>query len=1330
MFVLIGILMISVFAFMSYLNSKMADVQTKSSAEKIVSDALKTGTIPFYVGLCLERNLDQAIKFVGESGGDIYMYNNGPAPTPKKFLKLSDRVLYGIEAPNLQPKTLYPPPPGYPGGKGATNQVPLLDYSTYGLFGKPSLRKLCNTFGANRPGYFSKSITKTTIAGPICLTNTYGDFNSIQLQIEQYISKNVLNCTNWTAIRQETGYNVTPMNNPSVVMRLGLSDIDVEAKIPLKVQVGGYEPVIALGNFHTKIPVRLKRIVELANMIVKYDSYSLDFNLTRDFNKFTLWDSYIDLRVLNNFQPNPWDDVIAIIDTNPRALLNGKPFIFRFARENRYPALDFIHEMSNFTGYDLVVMENDTIFINPNPPGHIYDPDEDNLTYHFTGWKENCDEKFNFKTNTQDVGCSINQHIFNPLRKTYTRSSPKKWSTSALFKKTGRNTSYTTGRDDIGSHNMTVWVCDDAGLCDFQLVRILVFDFPILFMNGSNDFDDVPDNFASVEDAYELREATTAYSTPLLGHLFSDPIEPFQYMIKRPLKVLDIPLSGFNITNITEEIFLKKKLLDSSGNLLPNKTHLINLTATSTASVPPYQYNVTVMQCLPHRSLNPPWPYNVTADVFQANHACCSAGGERFIPRAIDKKFFVGAKGQLYLDFYHGLDLDLNPDMDVRVDRQKFDLKTKLASFDCHLQKYCTKGQTCPILNPSNNLLKCDSLDRVEALDRNKIRVWFKAPTIGQSKDYYPEFLGVFVKYGGIVKTPQYGTYFGTDKTCFQDKKKVGLFSNLTQVSKLPYLASTTPFYNVGGVTKIGGATPGMYNDVLERYFQRQCSGKRGNICDGPAYLVINSITECPDRKSTELESCYGPKYDFGKKGYAVLDYPAGNLCKGGTPDGVVEGQEECDPKSSGTPTNAKCDAKLCNDYCQCPKGYSQLSGVVACEGYKDETFESKFNLPRYDGTDSDGSCSLTPTCKNAAGKKDTKGPELCSAMTCNAGTCDKPTKCKPCNRYDGLRAPDSKAWYCNNPSTSTASPKSLQSNLYSCDSTASSTPSCKSKPGDPDKSMLACNACAQATTYRDSMAGTVWAAWKSTTNRWVTSPTGNECCGDDPGEGNYPYTQPIYNYIGRNPTTPFIPSNSNEPTSTYEAVEITCNDYFGNKNSNKISKNWIDNDCDGKANCQDTNCAGRLGPNKGTCCINPSVHCKQTLPDAVCGTNGECDCQVSGFNSWTNANTLTFYSGLTYSTCIGDSSKIGWGDKYTELSGVNGKKFDVRVTFSNYLANGKVDCKKEGYVIFRDITVLSKSSSLQTGSFQTIDFTNVKKGGFYIKNSGGEDCKLEIEFK
>jgi hypothetical protein len=131
-----------------------------------------------------------------------------------------------------------------------------------------------------------------------------------------------------------------------------------------------------------------------------------------------------------------------------------------------------------------------------------------------------------------------------------------------------------------------------------------------------------------------------------------------------------------------------------------------------------------------------------------------------------------------------------------------------------------------------------------------------------------------------------------------------------------------------------------------------------------------------------------------------------------------------------------------------------------------------------------------------------------------------------------------------------------------------------------------------------------------------ATKPKDKHCCGDDPDEGGFPYI------------TSSIMVSGGIGKGNYQPTEIVCDDYTGGEPGKINPENWIDNNCNGKANCKDSSCytptlargnKPQTGPSGGYCCSIPS-NCHAALSEtnnAYIGcsaeTNWECDCLTAG---------------------------------------------------------------------------------------------------------------------
>ncbi|MBN2567174.1 hypothetical protein JXB02_03775 [Candidatus Woesearchaeota archaeon] len=650
-FLLIGIIIIAAFSSVFYLSQYLTKRKFDTEISRMIEDSLHASAFEKYVQWCVQEATERGLLLIGMQGGVIYADQGGfmqPDRTvPFMVYNETYRVALGISEPSY---TNYPPlppmaAPGYP------LDLPLLTipeippfftqsgddfsdghYKSY--YGWRTMPNLCDKYGPNQ---YNPKMPRLS-----CEDTTYHNINTIQQQLNHYISSQVGVCSNFTAFAEAFGYNVTKGNISTSVI-LGLDDVQVRVTYPIVISVAGKEPITQFIKFEENPKIRLKRIYNLANAVAKRDVRDIEFNLSSDFidvpdcrfytsvgESRNCYRTYFDIRRYDRLEVCPGcagdtghADIFQITDTE--TFLYGKPYIFQFAVENRIPALDPIWEDTiNNTIWDILVYEGDTIQIQP----FGYDPDEDGLVYNYSGWKETYDETF-----VQNLpGCSA----FTPSNCILRNDSaqPHNWILSGPYVTPSypcngsdgyrRCAEYTTTAADVGYHELNVSVCDHEGLCDWQVVRIMVDDIPYSEPQGSNYFSDILDTDASIEDPY-LLDATGSTDFFLANLTFNwyDNLEPFN--ITTPFSQLVLP-ETISILTIT----------DWPNYFTELGSHQVNLTLTDKLGLVDTQaLDIMVHQCLPHRYPgSAPYPFNNltfddilypenVGDPFQADHTCC-----------------------------------------------------------------------------------------------------------------------------------------------------------------------------------------------------------------------------------------------------------------------------------------------------------------------------------------------------------------------------------------------------------------------------------------------------------------------------------------------------------------------------------------------------------------------------------------------------------------------------------------------------------------------------------------------------------------------------------
>ncbi|MEM4259662.1 MAG: hypothetical protein QXG00_00340 [Candidatus Woesearchaeota archaeon] len=623
-FILLVIVIIFVFGFMFYAKLLLQSNRNIVLADKALSEFILQSSLQKYVTDCLEITTNEGLILLGEQGGRIYNTSEQQGLFEKGILGVnylvfntsnnSYDVSYGVIPNTLCPLVkLYPPE--YP-----------LEYSYFvnlrphyirsecnyyttpgGFFGLNNITKLCNRLGSNRIG-----VSNFASLNISCDYQTYSGIGqiSIQEQLEDYINKKLPSCINFSHYSYYVE-NITLKENINTTVTFGKSGFNVKVEFPFEVIVKG-KPFLRYHSFSYDSNIRIINIYNYVFELIQKDVSDIYFNKTKEYWTLNSWDTNFNIKFYNNVQPNNpntrFDDVIVITDN--LSMMRGKPYLFQFSIKNRRPALDYIHQNDLQTRFiDLQIIENQTIYFYPNAS----DPDEDAIKYNYSGWKEDYDDLFDNScqdTSLENISrCMIH---YNTQQKNWTRSS--------LFLQTNISASYKTNSSDIGYHEVNISAWDDEGLLDFQTVKILIFDLPIAKINGSNLYNDIPDEFASVEDPYFFNainsrvqfggEINTYFwngTTSLLDIL----LQVFYYNTTIPF--LTIPGETFDILNI--------RPLNFSIPQKHNISLIVRATNPTRYSTPAI-LELDVKHCLPHRNNSFAFPYNTT-DAWMANHSCC-----------------------------------------------------------------------------------------------------------------------------------------------------------------------------------------------------------------------------------------------------------------------------------------------------------------------------------------------------------------------------------------------------------------------------------------------------------------------------------------------------------------------------------------------------------------------------------------------------------------------------------------------------------------------------------------------------------------------------------
>ncbi len=482
-FMVLGLVVFTIFGLIFYMKTSIKSQEFAEEKQEVTDLFTTQGKYYGYMQSCLSEAAKQGVILAGLQGGVIYNYQANNTKSylgPKKYdygeyvlpFEYQDtiyNVSYGIYAPDFSLALEgHPSPPDYPYGLTKLVENPKEVGSIYtNLFGNIILNPmppLCDYYGSNSPNQ----------KGALYSCETYdskrkSDNDNVQEYLQLFIAQGFKECV---ALETLPEFSNTTMKsgNITVAVTFSPSSLAVEAEYPIIAELAGKESTLSLQTFHTTVNVRLKQIYELAERLIQNDINNIFFNIVRDANELVDCKEpgkesevvrclkqgmhvtkYRD--VCTQCKKNgKYDDIVLIQDN--QSTISGRPFIFAFAVQNRYPALELIDESSG--DYDIVAKIDELFSITPTG----YDPDEDDHNAHdfmdnryvYGGWKEDYEESGGVKI----------------------PASPAGFTGSEAYQSTKRIAEYTPQAGEEGGHTVQILVCDNEGLCDYQYLHIYV----------------------------------------------------------------------------------------------------------------------------------------------------------------------------------------------------------------------------------------------------------------------------------------------------------------------------------------------------------------------------------------------------------------------------------------------------------------------------------------------------------------------------------------------------------------------------------------------------------------------------------------------------------------------------------------------------------------------------------------------------------------------------------------------------------------------------------------------------------------------------------------
>lgn len=708
------------------------------------------------------------------------------------------------------------------------------------------------------------------IARQISCTNNFqesilqpdNEYPSIETQLEYYIKENMLATSeNTDGCFDRSIYETV---GDEIVIDVDNFDVDVyfteprgvllQATFPFEVSVEGRKPIVELVNFQQQIDINFIEMYRFLYELVEHMAKDPYFNLHD--NNYQEWESYkgkgfsIELldQSVNGQAPQSqfplsrqYDDILRL--TNTENLLEGEPYVFQVALRQRRPVLDFISQaqfpFKDKNGNDIFV----DFLLYPGQPLEFKveatDPNYDSYAIEFFGWKQTTDSYFDVQCCVQSASCNLNNYrqclidsqenqrlILSACRESGMSCSREDFENGnlpdELFLEEGEtyipNILYEqyinndgfiyleVDETDSGLHEILITVTDEHGAVDFQRIYVLVYDIPIARLTPKNIYDDIQDEYASIEDPYLLDPSGSQASAFNDGGDISSWVYRLYYdgydenedqnqafdeeYISITNEPFVLPATDYRLATIKNEVFVKdlRELLQEDEPLELDASLEVRQNIANGLNTPPSIPNIKTInlyECLPHG--------------FDSTN----------VPAGSDLKEYYDTSGyplpyySRYLSEISEEEKFLMPHVCCEPTEGRFATPPHAGGHFAETDEICFEGyrETC-----------------YPPLDANEYNSIFLAGAVTEDQN------------GNLIPLKDGGTDFSSYPV------------NPTLVP------ANSPF-------------PDGINDVFSLTQEQFCSGSRGNVCSGDVKLSWGLIEECSDldQSINQYARCEGP---------------------------------------------------------------------------------------------------------------------------------------------------------------------------------------------------------------------------------------------------------------------------------------------------------------------------------------------------------------------------------------------------------------------------------------------------------------------------------------
>ena len=355
--IILSLVILIAMSFVIYLKTSVAKKQVAKEAAQAQQIKMNVQPIIEYVNQCLAQASRESLSIMGKQGGYIFESQGGLREDfndPNSdgwersiFLTSSDgfRVPYIITSDYLD--MLYP---NYP---WETFPYSPTDIGGVKIFNPDS--------SLDAPGFlfgFTQGLLPE-------LYKEVGGDNSIEASLEEYVKNKTAECADFT-IFEEQGYKITAKSDAHIDVVMGVNDVGFRLTYPLLIESSDEKTPVQ--DFFIGYNVRLQTIYnEVKRAIINdVDSIRYDIKASSDSDMIITVEPFI---LFGN------DELVRVADGESKIL--NENFEFRFARQNRKPALHYIEPpveaASGTASLDIFNL------LGLNTLNDASDPDEDQL---------------------------------------------------------------------------------------------------------------------------------------------------------------------------------------------------------------------------------------------------------------------------------------------------------------------------------------------------------------------------------------------------------------------------------------------------------------------------------------------------------------------------------------------------------------------------------------------------------------------------------------------------------------------------------------------------------------------------------------------------------------------------------------------------------------------------------------------------------------------------------------------------------------------------------------------------------------------------------------